>query len=103
LDVGIVSIVSTAISAAGAVGVAYVGFHQKRNQARNDKCEALRAEGALIQLEMMQAALKLSKVTAKAVMQKKLNGDVEEAMDWVQRVEIKYADYMRRVSQEVVG
>ena len=94
-------IISTAISTVGAIGVAYVGFHQARNQKRNDKCEALRQEGALLQLEMTQAVLKLSKVTAKAVRNQKLNGDVEEAENWVHTVEIKFADYMRRVSQMV--
>jgi uncharacterized protein (DUF2252 family) len=103
LDVGAVTIVSTAISTVGAIGIAYIGVTQKRTNARSEKREALKAEGALIQMEMTQALLKLSKVTAKAVRQQKLNGDVEEAEEWVRRVEIKYAEYMRRVSQEVVG
>lgn len=99
LDINI--ILPTLISAIGAVGVAYVGVIQKRTNAKNEKREVLRAEGVLIQLEMIQAVLKLSKVTARAVRQQKLNGDVEEAEEWVHRVEIKYADYMRRVSCEV--
>ena len=94
-------IISTIISTVGAVGIAVVGWQQKRNQKRNDKCEELRAEGALIQLEMMQAELKLSKVTAKAVMNQELNGDVEDAVKWVRKVEIKYEDYVRRISQAV--
>jgi hypothetical protein len=94
-------IISTIISTVGAVGIAVVGWQQKKNQKRNDKCEELRAERALIQLEMMQAELKLSKVTAKAVMNRELNGDVEEAVKWVRKVEIKYEDYMRRISQVV--
>ena len=94
-------IIPSLISTAGAVGIAYVGVVQKRTNIKNEKREALKAEGSLIQLEMIQAVLKLSKVTAKAVRQQKLNGDVEEAEEWVHRVEIKYAEYMRRVSCEV--
>lgn len=96
IDAGVLS---TAISAAGAIGVAYIGVHQRKDRKNNDKCEALRSEGALLQLEMTQAELKLSKVTAKAVLNQKTNGDVEEAMNWVKEVEIKFADYMRRTSQ----
>jgi hypothetical protein len=87
----------TIISAITAIGVAVLGYYLQRQSVRTDKREELKAEGALIQLEMTQAELKLSKVTAKAVMNQKLNGDVEEAMNWVRDVEIKYADYLRRV------
>lgn len=98
LDTGIIS---AFISAVGAIGVAYVGMHQRKEKTVNDKREAMKSEGALIQMEMTQAGLKLSKVTAKAVMEQKLNGDVEEAWAWVKRVEVKYADYMRRMAQTV--
>ena len=97
------AVLSTIISTVGAIGVAVVGWQQKVNQKHNDKCEELRAEGAILQLEMTQAELKLSKVTAKAVMNQKLNGDVEDAMRWVQSVEIKYQDYTRRMAQVVGG
>ena len=98
MDAGIVS---TVVSSIGAIGVAYVGMHQRKEKTVNDKREALKSEGALIQMEMTQAGLKLSKVTAKAVMEQRLNGDVEEAWEWVKRVEIKYADYVRRMAQAV--
>ncbi len=94
-------VISAVISGVTAIIVSYVGITQKQIQKRNDEQEALKAEGALIQLEMIQAELKLSKVTAKAVLNQKCNGDVEEAMDWTKNVEIKYTDYMRRVSQAV--
>jgi hypothetical protein len=96
-------VLSTIISTVGAIGIAIVGWQQKNNQKHYDKCEELRAEGAILQLEMTQAELKLSKVTAKAVMNQKLNGDVEDAMRWVQAVEIKYQDYTRRMAQVVGG
>ena len=95
-------VLSTIISTMGAIGIAIVGVQQRKNHRRHDACESLRAEGAILQLEMTQAELKLSKVTAKAVMNQKLNGDVEDAMRWVQSVEIKYQDYTRRMAQ-VVG
>jgi uncharacterized protein HemX len=97
------AVLSTIISTVGAIGVAIVGWQQKKNQKHNDKCEALRSEGAILQLEMTQAELKLSKVTAKAVMNQQLNGDVEEAMNWVRSVEVKYQDYTRRIFQMVGG
>jgi hypothetical protein len=95
------AIISAFISTAGALGVAWIGLHQRMDRIINDQREALRREGELIQLEMTQAGLKLSKVTAKAVMQQKLNGDVEEAWKWVHEVEIKYADFLRRITQVV--
>lgn len=95
------SIITTIISGITAILVAYIGVSQKRNQVKSDKYEALRTEGALIQMEMIQAELKLSKVTAKAVLNLKCNGDIEDAMDWAREVEVKYADYVRRVSQVV--
>jgi hypothetical protein len=95
-------IISATISGLTAIIVSYIGVSQKKNQKKSEKQEAFKAEGALIQMEMIQAELKLSKVTAKAVMNQKCNGDVEDAMEWARRVEIKYADYMRRVTQQVV-
>lgn len=95
-------IASAIISSVTMIIVTYIGVTQKKNQKISEKQEAFKAEGALIQMEMVQAELKLSKVTAKAVLNQKCNGDVEEAMSWAQRVEIKYADYMRRVSQMMV-
>lgn len=90
-------VISAAISAAGTIGVAIIGVHQAREKKAND----LRQEGALIQMEMAQASLKLSLVTAKAVTNQKVNGDVEEAMSWAKAVEIKYNQYLRRISQAV--
>ena len=95
------AVISTVISSMSAIGIAIVGVQQKRNQKRNDACELLRTEGSILQLEMTQAELKLSKVTAKAVMNQKLNGDVEEAMKWVRSVELKYQDYTRRMANLV--
>lgn len=104
----IIPIITAGISAIGAIGVAIVGVrqHQTKQEAdrrkiEDDEREALRQEGALIQMEMGQANMKLAKVTAKAVLGGKPNGDVKDAMDWVQRVEDKFADYMRRACQEV--
>ena len=88
---------STIISAVTAIGVAILGYYIQRQSVRTDKREAFKTEGALLQLEMIQAELKLSKVTAKAVRNQKLNGDVEDAEHWVKTVEIKYADYLRRI------
>jgi adenylosuccinate synthase len=91
------SIVQTAISALGAIGVAYVGVHQRRDKQTND----LRNEGSLIQMEMAQTNLDLAKVTAKAVLNQKCNGDVEEAMKRAREVEARYDEYLRRVSRSV--
>lgn len=83
---------SSIISGIVALGVAYIGFMQRREKKVSD----LRNEGALIQMEMAQASLKLAQVTAKAVTNQHLNGDVEEAMTWAKQVEIKYCEFMRR-------
>ena len=101
-------VVSALIPSATAIGVALIGLAQYREKIINerrkqetDKREDLRTEGYLIQLEMSQAGLKLSKVTAKAVMCQRLNGDVEEAWERVQAVEVRYDDYLRRITRTV--
>ena len=105
MDTGVLSAV---ISAIGAIGVAVVGIFQykakKASEQRKqeiDERDALRHEGALIQMEMSQASLKLAQVTAKAVTNQKTNGDVEEAMNWAKKVEIKLNEYLRRTCQTV--
>lgn len=94
---GYLNIFTTLISTAGAIGVAYIGAHQRRDKKIND----LRQEGNLVQMEMLQANLNLAQVTAKAVMNQEVNGDLEEALDWAKKVNIKYSEYLRRVSQSV--
>jgi adenylosuccinate synthase len=94
---GYLSIFTTLISTAGAIGVAYIGAHQRKDKKIND----LRQEGNLVQMEMIQANLNLAQVTAKAVMNQEVNGDLEEALDWAKKVNIKYSEYLRRVSQSV--
>jgi adenylosuccinate synthase len=94
---GYLSIFTTLISTAGAIGVAYIGAHQRKDKKIND----LRQEGNLVQMEMIQANLNLAQVTAKAVMNQEVNGDLEEALDWAKKVNIKYGEYLRRVSQSV--
>ena len=91
------AIVASAISSLGVIGVAYIGVHQHKEKKASD----LRNEGTLIQMEMSQASLKLAHVTAKAVTNQETNGDVKEAMDWAKAVEIKYNQYLRRISQVV--
>jgi len=95
--VDLTSIIVAAISATGTIGVAIIGVRQHRGQ----KADALRQEGQLIQMEMSQASLNLGLVTAKAVTNQKLNGDVEEAMNWAKEVQVKYNKYLRRISQAV--
>lgn len=90
-------IISTTISTLGAIGIALVGVHQVKNQKRNDKCEELRAEASLLQMELSHANLQLSKVTAKAVRNQKLNGDVEDAEKKVRDAEEKYVKHMQRL------
>lgn len=97
-------ILTTIISGAVAVIVAHIARRQradererKARQAEIDERDTLREEGVALQLEMTQAELKLSKVTAKAVLNQETNGDVEEAMQWLRSAEKKYADYTRRL------
>ncbi len=101
-------VLQTIITTAGTVGVAIIGVRQykaktasEKRKKEIDERDALRHEGALIQMEMGQASLKLAQVTAKAVLNQKVNGDVKEAMDWAKKVEIKYNEYLRRTSQTV--
>lgn len=95
----VASCLSAGISAIGAIGVACVYTHQRQDKKVGD----LLNEGTLIQMEMAQASLKLAQVTAKAVTNQKVNGDVEEAMTWAKEVEIKYCAFMRRFISALGG
>jgi hypothetical protein len=95
--VDITTIITAGLSSITALGVAYIGVHQRR-EARD---AALRQEGSLTQMEMSQATLNLSLCTAKAVMGQHVNGDMEEAMEWAKKVKIKQQSYLRRCYQEI--
>lgn len=90
-----------------ALGVAFIGWRQgqdkRYNQERQavlDRREELRVEGELIQLEMLQAAIKLSKVSARAIKGSNLNGDVDKALNWAEEVEDRQGGYLRKLYSE---
>lgn len=100
---------SSIVSAIGAIGVAYIGLMQYREKkvaairnADYEEKDRIRTEGILIQMEMSQASLKLAQVTAKAMTNQHLNGDVEEAMTWAKEVEVKYCKFLRRLGGQAM-
>lgn len=100
--------VSTIISSLVAVVVALIKVSQYKEQRKNEmrekeaeKREELRNEGALLQMRMVDATLDLGLITAKTVLMKKTNGDVENALDKAMEIKEKVEDHLIRVSQAI--
>ena len=100
--------VSTVISGLVAVVVALIKVSQYKEQKKNEikekeaeKREELRNEGALLQIRMVDATLDLGLITAKTVLMKKTNGDVEDALKKATEIKEKVEDHLIRVSQAI--
>lgn len=84
--------IPSVISMVSAIGVAIIGAIQFRSR----KVEAFRNEGQLIQMEMAQASLNLSMITAKIIAGKANSEEMDPVLDWANAVMIKYCDFLRR-------
>ena len=70
----------------------------KAEAARAEKRSVRRAEESRLSMELMSASCKLGVVTAKAVTNQHVNGDVEEAMEAAKGAQEKYDAFLRLVA-----
>ncbi len=70
----------------------------REEAARAEKRGARRAEESWLSMELMSASCKLGVVTAKAVTNQHINGDVEEAMEAAKEAQEKYDAFLRLVA-----
>jgi hypothetical protein len=107
-DASLLTLASTVVSGIVAIGVAKVNVEQYKERKANEeraaeatKREELRQEGLLLQMKMADATLDLGLITAKTVLERKTNGDVEEALDKAMTVKEKITDHLQRVCQAI--
>lgn len=91
------------IAGAFAVLVAFIEARCSRDRKRTEKRADRRAEENRLAMELMSANCKLSLITAKAVLNQKVNGDVEEAFGAVRDAQGKYDSYITRLAAEQVA
>ena len=78
---------------------------RKKAQVEKEKAEArekLRAKESLLAMQMQEAALKLSMVTAKKVMNLHTNGDVKEAFDAAEKAGSDYMEFIEGVAAKTI-
>lgn len=73
-------------------------YERKKSEQRAD----MRARESRLSMEMMSASCKLGVVTAKAVTNQHVNGDVEEAMKAASRAQEEYNKFLCEVTSGVV-
>lgn len=96
-------IVCAAISGLCAVGVAVIGGQLGRAAKRSEHSSELRRRESLLSLEMMDATLKLSVVTANALTGGHNNGNVAIARERASGVSEKYEQFMRETTAYEMG
>lgn len=74
----------------------------KRQKEKQTQRYELRAEEERLSMKMQDATMKLATVTAKVVMQKKTNGDVEEAFKAAEEATKEYNDFIERIAAKQV-
>lgn len=98
------------MSFAGLIIVALIEAvaHADRNKTKKEReeqkrREEIRSEEARLQLQMINAAIKLNKIIAKKVQHQKTNGDVEDANNAVEEAQRAYYDFINRIALEEVN
>jgi len=92
-----------AVSGLCAIAAAFAGCQASRASARSERSSALRRRESLLSLEMMDATLKLSVVTANALTGGHNNGNVALARERAGGVSEKYEQFMRETTAYEVG
>lgn len=91
------------ISGLCALGVAIVGGQLGLASKRSERTSQLRRRESLLSLEMMDATLKLSIVTANALTGGHNNGNVAIARQRAGDVSEKYEEFMRETTAYEIG
>jgi len=72
--------------------------NSKEEAERAEKRAARRAEESRLSMELMSASCKLGVVTAKAVTNQHINGDVEEAMQAAKEAQENYNTFLHEIA-----
>lgn len=99
-------IISGAVLIMVAVIETRASKERKNTQAEKAKAEereALRAKESQLAMQMQEASLKLSKVTAKKVMNLQTNGDVKEAFDAAEKAGLEYMEFIEAVAAKTIA
>lgn len=91
------------ISGLCAIAVAIIGGQLGRASRKNEHTSELRRRESLLSLEMMDATLKLSIVTANALTGGHNNGNVAIARRRAGDVSEKYEEFMRETTAYEIG
>jgi hypothetical protein len=91
-------IICAIIAALATIVVAVLEVRNRRERGKAEERYAIRSEESRLSMELMSAQCKLSLVTAKAVLNMKTNGDVEEAFEAVKEAQTKYDEYIRKLA-----
>lgn len=108
----ILAIISGSVALLIAVIEAFAARDRKRHQQDRERADQqhremserakIRAEESMIAMRLNNASCKLSLVTAKAVTNRKVNGDVEEAIESAIDAQEEYEAFLRRVAAQSV-
>lgn len=104
------AITSDIIQVTGLILVALIGAFAERDRRdikkqkeKQAKRFEIRAEEERLSMKMQDATMKLATVTAKVVMNRKTNGDVEEAFKSAQEAAEKYDEFIEKIASQQVS
>ena len=98
-----VEIICALIASMSTIIVAMLSLYIKRMNDRMDRRQDLRERESLLNLRLTSAAVKLSTVSANALMKYANNGNVEEAYAQAREAEEEYQRFQQEVTAHEVG
>ena len=102
MDPNITTVLCALLSAISAIIVAVVSSRLKKENAKNDERAERSKEESLLSLEMLDATLQLSVVTANALTNGHNNGNVEEARSSAQKAQDAYKKFEQKLVAESI-
>lgn len=98
-------VIATIVSAIASIICAYIAgqfarekIRQSERDKKTDELEARRAEGAKLQLKMINANSKLTVGVAMALKNGHCNGEVEKGLHAVQEAEADYTQFLKEIA-----
>lgn len=98
-----VEIVCALIASLSTIIVAILSLYIKQIVGKMDRRQSLRERESLLNLRLTSAAVKLSTVSANALMNYTNNGNVEEAYEQAREAEEEYQRFQQEVTAHEVG
>ena len=106
MDSGVIATIVSAIASIICAIVAGLFAREKKRQTERDKktdeLEARRAEGAKLQLEMINANSELTVGVAMALKNGNCNGEVEEGLHAVQEAGADYTKFLEEIALDTL-